>query len=217
LCATLWRVGVVPGPWGNLRLERRIIARRLLAVAALAYLLLHAGFAAGVVWMMVVESPWHEYAWWGEILAGYIAPAALWPYGHEWMRLPEDVAAGVCAWVGLHWAIMPLLLLILDETMRRVRVRPVHLLRGVCYSSVPAAAWCVVLLALMNWFGSGRPPATMLSVALLLSPAWLGAWWYNFVKRYLRLPRAGVVVVLLMGVTTLASATVMLLFALLMK
>jgi hypothetical protein len=110
--------------------------------------------------------------------------------------------------------IMPLWMMIFGTTMSRARVRRVHILRGLAYT-VPGA--CLAVLLLMGLFTAatfadlaGVMPALPHRWSVILVggfvlgyPSYLAAWWWFFLARYLRLPRAGATVFLMMVLSML--------------
>ncbi|MFT3687015.1 MAG: hypothetical protein QM783_19190 [Phycisphaerales bacterium] len=108
--------------------------------------------------------------------------------------------------------------LLLPVTMRRMRVRKVHLMRGIGHAASAAlcgfAVW-VAVVTVLTCFAMTRPfwnvdigllgpPDRLLFTALAV---WLftGLWWWRFTRDYLRLPRAGWVAGLLFVIALLAA------------
>jgi len=94
--------------------------------------------------------------------------------------------------------LMPMWMTLLGSSMQIARVRPVHLLRGLCLSLPSAAAWVILTFAaiVVTEVFTSFPAPGVASVAIL---AWLPyhlTWWYLFVRVYLRLRHAAAVVIL---------------------
>ncbi len=205
LISTMARVVLVPGPWRALRLELVIMPRRLMVVFAGSVVLLHL-MLAGAAILEFVDSRMF-FVWTVEEVFERLMPIMVWPYGRRIPMFRGSEALTYLAWIGMQWFCMALLMLILDETFRRVRVRRAHLLRGTAYSFVVASAGVAVFLCAAS-ASVLHPAAEALVVVTLIAPTfWLGLWWYSFVKRYLRLPRAGIVVLVHMLVSLLAAVT----------
>lgn len=214
LLGTMWRMALVPGPWNRLRIVLTIVPMRLVMLMVVSAMIAHVSLGCFTLFLHATGVLWNARP------INTITDAILvlvFPYAY----LAEDaVAAGVLllGWFILEWALMPLLMLILRDTFQRVRVRRSHLLRGLCYSAVMVAALFAAALggvALML-----ARPLTSISISPVLMigllELWFALWWYSFVKSYLRLPRAGVVVAVLMFVNLLATFTIMLVLSLIL-
>lgn len=137
--------------WRSLRMFHPIRGRRLVLLALFGAVLVHVSIcvaSCGLVMVLnfVGPSPWRlrgvDYA--------RLAIETLWPYNEEWgdFFLPmwpgqRDVPAIMSAWSLLVWAwwlAVPFAYLFLPTTLRRCRVRRVHLMRLGAYSVVFAAA-----------------------------------------------------------------------------
>jgi hypothetical protein len=116
---------------------------------------------------------------------------------------------------------MPGMYLVLGVSLARVRVRPAHLWRGLAYGlTLPALA--VIVVALVEsvahavgpmWRAGWLTPwvrlvRTLPGVLHPLVAVWTLAFWYVFTKSYLRLPRAGLVVLLLWVASGLAAVAI---------
>lgn len=139
--------------------------------------------------------------------------AAVMPYFLTVRRVPMFAPL---AWLMLFAMFMPLSTLILGESLKRCRVRSIHLIRGYGWSWTSGAplAFVMTIGALsiaslvtagrISWGAQERMAYFLIFAAF---PAWLWAWWYGFMKRYLRLPNAFWVASLLLIVSFLASTT----------
>ncbi|MBY0309357.1 MAG: hypothetical protein K2Q09_11495 [Phycisphaerales bacterium] len=148
---------------------------------------------------------------------------AVWPWrGGFGYRAYGGYGAFDAGDIGTMGVLAPLLtacgFLLLPVTMRRMRVRGVHLVRGVGHAAAVAVvgfvAWAAVTGVLNAVAISG--PISTVDVGLLGPPdrllwsalaVWLatGVWWWQFTRDYLKLPRAGWVAGLLFLVALLAS------------
>lgn len=211
LLVTAWMVTWPWSAWRELRLEIPIVARRLILLPLLAYALFHL-LVAAVAWIDIFQDTaliafrGLEYAFFFEAI-----PALLWPYSRQLSWMDASTPPTWLAWVALQWAFMPMLMLILDETMRRVRVRRVHILRGACYSVVAPIVGTVIsgTVALVDSLRLVWIDQEILASFILAPTACLAWWWYGFIKDYLRLPRALLITGVLMGVTLFGSFTLM--------
>lgn len=129
--------------------------------------------------------------------------------------------------VGL--VLLPCTFALLPATLARRKLRRLHLLRLTAYSMAPALA-CVLGMALCRMISLAGMQTLLPSVPLgavsgrinrfttymddrpyvwpVLIGAWMTLYWWIGARNYLRLPRAGLTVLLLMAVTVLASVLV---------
>lgn len=118
----------------------------------------------------------------------------------------------------LPMVLMPLSYLLLGETLRRTRVRPLHLFRIFAYSVcllVPALLFYLFVpefsrntnwllpSALPQWLSRLRSFAPAIQLATVLLLVLLGVWWHAATVRYLRLPHATGIVMAMLVITTL--------------
>lgn len=126
-----------------------------------------------------------------------------WPYNTQpgaWFgmfRIGIDLNAQailmcLCAQLG-----PPLLLLGLRQTRKRFRLRPEHVLRSVClgvpffvasYVIVQCAIGSAMLLGIQVWTMRGRELLGLIGAAAFVLAQ--TAWWWSFVRMYLRAPHA---------------------------
>lgn len=218
LLATSWRAGFGE-IWRGIRLEVPIVPRRLVALPLLVLLTFHLCVALAMIIELFSDLSMIAFRSWQYIFFFEALPALLWPYGKELDWFDGTIPLLWLAWVGMQWAFMPLLMLILGETMRRVKVRRVHILRGACYSAeaagaasaLAAGAGAVVMFGPRAMFPGLAPlaGAPIVIVLVLLPTVWLAVWWYRFIRLYLRLPRAGVIAMVMMGVSVFGAFTFM--------
>jgi hypothetical protein len=139
------------------------------------------------------------------------------------IQLRSAADNGIAAAV-LPFLLMPLTYLILRQTLRKTRVRPLHLFRVFAYSVVllvPLLAFQFLLSE--NPLSSGTPwapgPRGFLGLGIELpdlGPGWLvmlaaelivlALWWRAATTRYLRLPHANGVVLAMVTITALVTS-----------
>lgn len=119
--------------------------------------------------------------------------------------------------IAISMVMMPTATLLLGETLRRARVRAVHLARGYCWSWISATSMAVVMLggaivvSVMVRRGSIASGDSALAAYMLVAavyPVWLWAWWYGFARLYLRLQHPFWAMTMLWVVTMLGAAAV---------
>lgn len=201
--------------WTDVRLSFPIRRCRLVLHVLAIFLIAHLLIAASSAFVT-----YHEYA----ILLPYKArgeaiAVALYPYRSGWfMHTTGDVLPML---KGPGWAIVlaqalaPLGYFSLIKTMARVRVRPIHLLRGWAYTLTPLAAaaailaaWAAVITALPRMVGrllSLLPFPSMIATVSVVSVGWVIVHWYVFTRTYLRLPHAGWVTLAMLAIAGLLA------------
>jgi hypothetical protein len=217
LATTSWNAGL-GWMWRDIRLEIPIVASRLVVLPLLVLLAFHLCVSLAAMVDAVANSRNLAYQGIEVVAINEGIPALLWPYGYDGTWVKGMAPLLVLGWVGMQWLFMPLMMLILGQTMRRVKVRRVHILRGACYSVMAAvygavlAIVCTAVVYLSSAVFRVLAPiaGAPMGITLALVPSvWLTLWWYRFIKLYLRLPRAGVVTAVMMGVTIFAAFTFM--------
>jgi hypothetical protein len=175
-------------------------AVHLMAGGAVLVLDPPAGFRPGM-------APWDQLI--AESIEAFIVPYAM-KVKDVSLAAPFGVVLG-CAFF------LPFSTLVLGETLKRKKLRTVHLVRGYCWSwmsGVPVAITMLLGAFLVSWLesggriASGKEARNAFLVIAGIFPAWLWAWWYGFIKRYLKLPNAFWVTTLMLIVAVLASGTV---------
>jgi len=154
---------------------------------------------------------------WDTLRAGERALA--WPYGTVAIPLPsgggtEGSVLPMLILAYLPAAAMPLLMMILGETFARASVRKRHLLRAAAYSAPGATLFLHLMIVSFLCLISVSSPAGASGVEPFVVMAtvvgyfvWLTRWWWLFVKRYLRLPHAGAIALVLMLTSVLGVVT----------
>lgn len=223
-----WVVALLPWVfWRQLRMEHEISPRRLLIFAAVLALFAHFTCAMAQGWetysvaiysvkqgarfgIVPDEEPWVS-----------AALAALWPYRThtiEWAGADVDGYGGPFQAIALCLVIgAPLAMLLLPDTFKMARVRRLHILRGAMYGLAAPAAAAIVIVAVtgsttsMRLAAFGAPlPWASLSVAgaMLAAMIWYVFWWWLFTRRYLQLPHAWLVAILILILAALLAVTV---------
>jgi hypothetical protein len=205
LLATASRAAAPLGMWRGIRLELAIVPARLVLIPCLSLLLFHLAFILVAIVELFTDTSMIAFQPWPTILVREVIPTVAWPYS-EGPWFDGRIALLWFAWVGMQWAFMPLVMLILEETMRRVKVRRVHILRGACYSAPAALAATVAAAATLPLLALPVRPWVGLLIALIPT-AWLMIWWHRFIARYLRLPQAALITAVMMGLSVFASFT----------
>jgi hypothetical protein len=109
---------------------------------------------------------------------------------------------------------MPSWMMLLGTTFRQASVRRVHLLRAIAYTTPGVLLVLHLLLGLfvglvvadmLGWSVPGGEWA--IPALLLVYIVWLTAWWWLFIRRYLRLPHAPALALLLMFTSLLGTFT----------
>lgn len=199
-----------------MRIEHHIEPGRLLLFPVLVAGLFHALCVAVALGWQLLTSPGRAV---GMTLIDIVTNEGprllLNPYGDRYGNMLGGIPLIVVVGLVSLWAVMPLLMLVLGQTFRRTRVRRVHLIRGLAYSLPSTLAAAVVAViglgiadACRRLLGVAVPLEESLVLLLALGgPVYQGLWWGSFVRRYLRLPHAAVVAVVLMLVSVLACVT----------
>jgi hypothetical protein len=222
--------------WKRLRLDHPVAAGRLLTFAGVMILLSHAIIAALAVWCAEAIRI---------LRARFPGPhpsprpvfQGLWPYRG---RSPAMKGLMFDYWIG--WAvaamvIVPLMLLLLRQTMGRQQIRRQHVLRGAAYSLTPLPILCLVFVgAAAMRLGTGasgmlfrvggrlgvdpwnpylaridrmvRPLLDRPWLAAVVAAVWLVVFWISFSKWYLRLPRPVTTTLVLLGAAWLVAMVV---------
>lgn len=165
-------------------------------------------------------------SWKGYFLAGAFSQP-LFQFGPNgaggWLVFPPDVSYTIAAPLAAG-LLMPVLLLILSRTRAVARVRPAHILRAGVYGLAWLPCWYLLWTLVtvsravlervysrpmgggpgLRFFGHRLGEAAPFAVGLCM--LWFGAWWWCVVKLGLRLPRAGLVWVVLMTACLLLAA-----------
>lgn len=132
-----------------------------------------------------------------------------------------NFSIGMMIPLGLVWhALIPIAFACLPDTLSRASVRPRHLLRAWAYASVGVAAWGILHLLLRALFRWSAGPATgwptnisalegWTREPILLAPLalYLAWFWWNAVRRYLRLEQPVAVLAAMLGLAGLAAFT----------
>jgi hypothetical protein len=226
--------------WARIGLAIRSRRGRLVLYVATILLASHLILSAGSAWSAYVNSKWpfltpapSLLSLSREDICNTCAPIAVWPYrlgdwalyagGSIWWDRAGciyPIQRTTVGWFLLGDLLMPLVFLLLPETLRRCRVRKMHLLRGVAYSLGPLPLimglvvvahlvdftyhwqWARWLLAL-DEFVPGLP--SRYNVPSLLMGVWLVWFWWRFVRSYLRLPRPEAVAAAMLTIAGLTS------------
>lgn len=228
-----WRRALRPRRfWREIRVTWPVRRGRLVVFALIALLLAYAAAAGAGAWMayqywgagqmvaaggLGIGTPGMEFVW-----------RVVWPIdsGNVYGR---EAPFGPCAVLSLMWLVlMPLPFLVMRDTFMKVRVRRVHLLRIWAYS---LAAWPLVvficaalqigaLLIQRNlWWGpTGAPQRIWWDITLFvqradwlvvaLTGAWLGWFWWQSIREYLRLPHARTVAVMMLITSFLGALAI---------
>lgn len=126
---------------------RRLIAFMLGAVAASLVLLHGSAAVVAQVGMTIVRSPAPAArSWWYYFnypVLSQFNRLASWPWSGDrrYLNLPIGLALGLIGAAGL--------LLVLNQTLNRMKVRRIHILRVTAYTAPPVAVWFVVSILLM--------------------------------------------------------------------
>lgn len=220
LARSAWPIGF----WRSVRLEYPLQRGRLIFVMLFVVLLMQiavTGLACVRIYHMTAEVLRWRGAWWGPggqftaneptMMEVYWSAkdefllAAIWPYSVKVGRWREPNLGGeFFELLAVAIVLMPLTFLLLGESMRRCRVRNVHLLRGFAYS-LPLPAILVVGGILLHVLRREEMIVKWMVVGTLL---WLAVYWFFFTWRYLRLPHAWGVALAMVTISVLAGAVV---------
>ncbi len=210
--------------WQSLRLEHEVRVRRLLVLGLAQIALLH-----GILFVLVWGTPRVFALWSGPFwpfTPGAVLRLALFPYdGVIVIACGAGNVTGLPVWVPLAFggvsASMPLSMLLLPVTMRRIRVRRVHLLRGFVLGlpMVPLALGVMLatglFIACEQWLPGTAvwrwTLAGVVLVAMAVLLVWYGYWWRQYLRYYIRMPQptlTAVVLLVLCGTFVFVSSFV---------
>jgi len=114
--------------------------------------------------------------------------------------------------------LMPVWLLLLGRSLRRAKVKNLHLVRGLALAVPCAAFYCaistvgIVAPGIVTLYTSLRVPDQLTGAVILICAGHHVYWWFIFIRNYLRLRHAALVAFAFLVVNVL---TLMLLFTLL--
>ncbi len=208
--ATLARSLLPRRMWTELTLATAVRRARLVQFAVVLPIVAHILYAALVISRLAAD-PWVKLSRIDWLLA------AVFPYSREVEIAKVEVGGGSIAALLCIFPVtllIPLPMFVLRQTLTKCRVRPVHLLRGLCYS-IPSATLAAILFVMVFTLsqylirnGSSGIAVDELGGLIpmfLVWAAWLGVWWWTFVARYLRLPHAPFVALSMLIIAVLAS------------
>jgi hypothetical protein len=197
--------------WGRLRLSNPMRRRTLCLYVVLSLVIGHllAGLVAAaslVIFVGVNGVTFDGNPLIVEASRALLAPQLLnqmsW---RQFFRSPALVPLGVTLW-------MTGLLCVLPDSLQKARVRYVHLLRVGAYSVAATwLAWNAVIA--LDWavisgaMHLGLLVPIIAGVGLIAFLLWLAWWWWLVIRRYLRLPRAGLIYVLTAVTAVLGACT----------
>lgn len=220
-----WRVSAnQPRCWRELRLEHRVVPRRLvlslLLVAAILWIGL--GVSSSLMLASWTRNWWGWRATTGGVAAAPTSPPSLveiaWMEHKDVLFMPLVVRGASV--LGVHrgpligaWMIslavatvaMPLSFLLLPQTFRRTRVRRSHLLRAAAYTTVAPATLVLVGAGALAWWADERFFAFAWALTLL-GVFWLLGAWRRIARDYLRLPQHRAVWFAMATIALLAGA-----------
>ena len=207
--------------WRNVRMEFPIRPRRLVVFTLMALVLAHCAAAVAAVWSAMYLGQlsftgtiaiFHadEYA---DVLRLAIAPGL----DRPWY---EDGFPGAWGWLMFAWMLLISSAFgLLGDSFRLANVRKVHLVRGAAYSLtiLPlilafemlcdairrtgwSTGWIWSLPDFIQQVVTHRGPIGLLVIAI-----WSAIYWHTFIRRYLHMPHA-IVIVPLMLITALLAA-----------
>jgi len=218
--------------FGELAVDHRIRTGRLVRLAALWLLLMHAGVAALRTFLdemfgwqstgLALLSRFFDSAFWA-----YHLPTLAFPYASD-LIVPTGRASSMHVPCGPTFLLffgptflMPLWLLILGHSLRRVNVRKLHLLRGIALA-IPCAAMyagvstlAIVAPDLIRVHTGFRVPREVFGAIMLTCVGHHLYWWFVFIRRYLRVPHAAATVALFTVMNVLVLMISFTMFALL--
>jgi hypothetical protein len=202
--------------WNRLAMYHPISAVRLILFAVLSLACSYLAIAfAWFLWEVVTLSNWLPPAFLGVQLTWsgkFVTPLGVSLLNHWWGTATTPL------WVStslLQWVLMPVTFFMLPISMRRAKVRRVHLVRGLLYST----GWLYVALSvpgfvsrIESWLEMQRPLGG--TSVLFSERPWqvfvfaFGAstvWWAVVAGRYLKLPKAWLVGLVLTLLSSLVS------------
>ena len=125
-----------------------------------------------------------------------------------------------CALGGVGFVVPALTMLVFLESMSRIGVKPVLLLRGAAYMQPAVLAVSMVFLAVIalgDWWASNGPPGAVLAVTALIALAFVG-WpvvqtlrWRAFIRHHLELPHSWWIALSMLVILLLAQLVTFLL------
>ncbi len=230
LLSTIWAAMWCWPLWQRLKMQHEVrldrIATVMLALFAVGYLIV------AVPWFVLENSgpirdlfagTWPITSWGGSPWQWRpIVPLGVLAEGDWNAELYEPLVSGVWfAVCAAQCSLMPLCFLLMPISLRKAKVRRVHLVRGWLYSigwfmlATHLQALGLVVFSAFDLFGGWG--ITMVPFALLAIAVWLpavlgyvlvGTWWAVYSRYYLKLPRPQLVGWLLATVATLLSVLV---------
>jgi hypothetical protein len=192
---------VAPGAlWRELEVAHEIRRGRLCVFMAWWLVVLATGYVAVLPVVTVLAAPpWMRPSNWVEWVEVFT-----WVLKEELISAEGLSAAGSVMLLGfVPPLLMALWMSVLDSPLRMARIRKVHLLRGVAYSTpgavmVPAGAMVLIVLF-------PRDAALWILGLAVAYQAWVGWWWQRFLVSYLRLDGVGVIIGVMMLLTVLGT------------
>lgn len=235
LLLTVWRALRPRAFWRWVRMEHAIVPRRLVAGVAAGMLLTYLGSAAALL-LLSAMSVWVNRmvgtVWWSPVPSEVeTLKMALWPVGGDWYSgWYLGKTAKVLSWGAVSMVAvvgMPVVFLVLPDTLRQARVRKIHLVRIALYSLIglpilaaagTAAHLVITMIRLaagatrfddgvLAWIDQAIMGHGRLSILVLVC-AWLAVWWERAARRYLRLPQPRLAVAAVLAVAALAALVV---------
>lgn len=191
--------------WRSVSIHLRIVSTPLRAVwlAAIVFSPLISRLALLVGWGAI----------WGLILWDQFLPDALWQGARNDLDRGENFLKhlNIGAFLDLGWSLLlfewlatsvllllpHLIVVVLQDTLARFRIRPAHLLRIAAYTAIPIVFWVGLIESAVLRVDAPNAYLSPLRFAgfallLILPPALVVAWHYHAaLKIYLQLPKAG--------------------------
>lgn len=208
--------------WQSVRMEFPIRVRRLVVFASLALMFTHFAAAVAAVWLAMFYG---MLSFTGTIAIFHadqyprVLRLAVAPGLGTWWH--EDGFPGTWGWLMFAWMLLiPAAFGLLGESFRLANVRMAHLVRGAAYSLaiLPLVlAFDIACDATLRTYWQGgwnwwRPPDLVMEImehrgpiGLLVVAIWSAIYWHTFIRRYLRMPHA-IIIVPLMLITALLAA-----------
>lgn len=210
--------------WRALRLEHEVRIRRLLVLGIAQIALLHVVFFLLTWGTPRVFALWSGPFW--PFTPGAVLELALFPYGGVIViACGAGNVAGMPAWIppaiSAVSLLMPLSMLLLPISMRRIRVRRVHLLRGfvlgipMMWLTLGVMLGVTLVIACEQSVPGGalgqRALASVVVGGIALLIVWYGYWWRQYLRYYIRMPQptlTAVVLLILCGTFVFVSSFV---------